>query len=217
MPFVKLTAPSGEVWSFGEDDASNCIEGSASEFCQVVTQTRNVKDTSLAVIGPVATDWMSKAQCFAGGRNDPPEPGTRFRAALPVPETKSPHRDTWTSRAGAVSSPASIIGGKPHVGHQTRKTGPNCHHDAEPAGRDERARPGWRRQGHRCRLRRDHGRSGDPLCHLTGAGRAFSAGGDVKAMQNKTGAFGGKPHDIREATAGTSMSSSVRSTISKCR
>lgn len=80
MPFVKLTAPSGEVWSFGEDDASNRIEGSASEFCQVVTQTRNVKDTSLAVIGPVATDWMSKAQCFAGGRNDPPEPGTRFRA-----------------------------------------------------------------------------------------------------------------------------------------
>ena len=80
MPFVKLTAPSGEVWSFGEDDASNRIEGSASEFCQVVTQTRNVKDTSLAVIGPVAADWMSKAQCFAGGRNDPPEPGTRFRA-----------------------------------------------------------------------------------------------------------------------------------------
>ncbi|MCA3255701.1 MAG: enoyl-CoA hydratase/isomerase family protein, partial [Alphaproteobacteria bacterium] len=31
---------------------------------------------------------------------------------------------------------------------------------------------------------------------LTGAGRAFSAGGDVKAMQNRTGAFGGSAADI---------------------
>ena len=33
---------------------------------------------------------------------------------------------------------------------------------------------------------------------LTGAGRAFSAGGDVKAMQNRTGAFGGSAADIRD-------------------
>lgn len=33
---------------------------------------------------------------------------------------------------------------------------------------------------------------------LTGAGKAFSAGGDVKAMQARTGAFGGSPNDIRE-------------------
>lgn len=80
MPFVKLTAPSGDIWTFGEDDGENRVEGRASEFCQVVTQTRNVKDTSLHVTGPVAEDWMSKAQCFAGGRNDPPPPGTRFRS-----------------------------------------------------------------------------------------------------------------------------------------
>ena len=33
---------------------------------------------------------------------------------------------------------------------------------------------------------------------LTGAGRAFSAGGDVKAMKNRTGAFGGSPENIRQ-------------------
>jgi enoyl-CoA hydratase/carnithine racemase len=32
---------------------------------------------------------------------------------------------------------------------------------------------------------------------LTGAGKAFSAGGNVKAMQNRTGAFGGDPASVR--------------------
>lgn len=32
---------------------------------------------------------------------------------------------------------------------------------------------------------------------LTGAGKAFSAGGNVKAMQNRTGAFGGDPATVR--------------------
>jgi uncharacterized protein (TIGR03084 family) len=82
MPYVKLTAPSGEIWSFGEEDDANWIEGRATEFCQVVTQTRHIKDTNLTVTGPVAENWMSKAQCFAGGRNDPPAPGTRFRAKI---------------------------------------------------------------------------------------------------------------------------------------
>jgi len=80
-PLVRLTAPSGAVWEWNADKAlpGERIEGSATEFCQVVTQTRNVADTKLAVTGPTAQDWMLRAQCFAGPPNDPPAPGTRFR------------------------------------------------------------------------------------------------------------------------------------------
>lgn len=78
MPHLVLTAPSGTVWTHGEPSGSERIEGLAEEFCQVVTQTRSIADTSLRVTGPVATDWMSKAQCFAGPPNPPPAPGTRF-------------------------------------------------------------------------------------------------------------------------------------------
>lgn len=78
MPFLVLTAPSGEIWTHGEASDSERIEGLAEEFCQVVTQTRNIADTKLKVTGTVAADWMSKAQCFAGPPNPPPAPGTRF-------------------------------------------------------------------------------------------------------------------------------------------
>ena len=79
LPHVLLTAPSGAVWAFNEPSSAERIEGSATEFCQVVAQTRNIADTSLKVTGPAATEWMSKAQCFAGGPETPPAPGTRFR------------------------------------------------------------------------------------------------------------------------------------------
>lgn len=77
MPYLKLQAPSGELWSFGAPSDSEFIEGRAEEFCQVVTQTRNIADTALRVTGSVAKDWMSKAQCFAGAPETPPAPGTR--------------------------------------------------------------------------------------------------------------------------------------------
>ncbi len=80
MPFLRLTAPSGAVWDYGEASEDNRIEGPAVEFAQVVTQTRNVADTTLRVTGPVAAQWMQTAQCFAGGKETPPAPGTRFVA-----------------------------------------------------------------------------------------------------------------------------------------
>ena len=78
MPRLRLVAPSGAIWEYGEGDGH--INGSATEFCQVVTQCRNIADTSLDVSGEVAHQWMAVAQCFAGPPQDPPAAGTRYRA-----------------------------------------------------------------------------------------------------------------------------------------
>jgi len=72
--FVALHAPDGERWEWGDASAENRVEGDAVEFCGVVTQRRNVADTSLAISGAVATQWMQIAQAFAGppGEGRPP-------------------------------------------------------------------------------------------------------------------------------------------------
>jgi uncharacterized protein (TIGR03084 family) len=79
IPTVRLTAPSRAIWEWGPPKADNLVEGSAVEFCQVVTQVRNIEDTALRVVGATAAHWMSIAQCFAGPPEDPPAPGSRFR------------------------------------------------------------------------------------------------------------------------------------------
>jgi uncharacterized protein (TIGR03084 family) len=76
-PFVRLTAPSGAIWTYHAESVDERIEGTAADFCHVVTQGRHVEDTGLRVSGPVARQWMSIAQCFAGGAADPPAPGAR--------------------------------------------------------------------------------------------------------------------------------------------
>ena len=67
---VELTAPSGDAWTWGPEDAAAGVTGSAEDFCLVVTQRRHVDDTALAITGAVAHDWMNKAQAFAGGATD---------------------------------------------------------------------------------------------------------------------------------------------------
>jgi uncharacterized protein (TIGR03084 family) len=78
-PYIELTAPSGATWAWHQPEKKNLVEGSAVEFCQVVTQTRNIADTRLKVVGETARAWMAIAQCFAGPPENPPLPGTRFR------------------------------------------------------------------------------------------------------------------------------------------
>ncbi len=77
-PYVRLAAPSGAEWEWHEPAQDSVIEGSAVEFCQVVTQVRNIADTHLRVVGETAIHWMSIAQCFAGPPENPPAPGSRF-------------------------------------------------------------------------------------------------------------------------------------------
>jgi len=69
---VALDAPSGGRWTFGPDDAAARVEGTAEDFCLVVTQRRHVDATALRVIGDAARDWMAKAQAFAGPPTDGP-------------------------------------------------------------------------------------------------------------------------------------------------
>ncbi len=76
-PYVRITAPSGDVWEFGDPSDEEYVRGDAVEFCHVVTQGRNIADTALDVKGTIATRWMSIAQCFAGAAVDPPKPGER--------------------------------------------------------------------------------------------------------------------------------------------
>jgi uncharacterized protein (TIGR03084 family) len=81
-PYVRLLSPSGATWEWNDPAAPDRVEGSAVEFCRVVTQTRNVRDTNLQVTGSAAAEWMSIAQCFAGPPEQPPAAGTRFRRPL---------------------------------------------------------------------------------------------------------------------------------------
>ena len=77
VPHVRVTAPSGAVWTFHDESETDLVEGSAVDFAHVVTQGRNIADVDLKVVGESARCWMDVAQCFAGPPNDPPAPGTR--------------------------------------------------------------------------------------------------------------------------------------------
>lgn len=64
--YVELSAPEGGTWTWGPPDAPNTVRGPAEDFCLVVTQRRNIRDTGLNVTGSVAEAWMAIAQAYAG-------------------------------------------------------------------------------------------------------------------------------------------------------
>jgi uncharacterized protein (TIGR03084 family) len=75
-PFrVELTGPSGDMWSWGPEEAKDMVKGPAEDFCLVVVQRRHVADTDLIIYGETAQQWMSIAQVYAGPPTDGPKPG----------------------------------------------------------------------------------------------------------------------------------------------
>lgn len=62
----EITAPSGELWTWGPEDATNIVRGPAVDFCELITQRRHIADLALEVFGVDAAKWASIAQAFAG-------------------------------------------------------------------------------------------------------------------------------------------------------
>ncbi len=66
-PFrVELAGPDVAVWSWGPDDATQRVTGSALDFCYLVTQRRPLARLDLIATGPEAVRWLQIAQAFAG-------------------------------------------------------------------------------------------------------------------------------------------------------
>jgi uncharacterized protein (TIGR03084 family) len=71
---VELHGSDGDVWTFG-DASENVVRGSAEGFCLLVTQRRHPADTDVETQGPLAAEWMSIAQAFAGPPGEGRRPG----------------------------------------------------------------------------------------------------------------------------------------------
>jgi uncharacterized protein (TIGR03084 family) len=76
---VELNGHDNDRWEWGPDEAADRVTGGALDFCLAVTQRRHLSDTNLTVVGPVATEWMSFAQAYAGGIG-PGRPAGQFVA-----------------------------------------------------------------------------------------------------------------------------------------
>ncbi len=71
----ELTGPSGQSWTYGPDDATERITGSAEDFCLLVTRRRHRADLDVAAVGKVADHWMDIAQCYRGPAGAGRRPG----------------------------------------------------------------------------------------------------------------------------------------------
>ncbi|ACU75218.1 Wyosine base formation domain protein [Catenulispora acidiphila DSM 44928] len=66
-PFrFEITAPSGNLWAFGPEDAEQRVIAPAVDFCLLVTCRRHRDDVDVKAIGREAERWLGIAQCYPG-------------------------------------------------------------------------------------------------------------------------------------------------------
>ena len=63
---VELVSPTGELWTWGPEDAAQRVTGKALDFCLLVTQRRHLTDCDVTAVGDDAEHWLTIAQSFAG-------------------------------------------------------------------------------------------------------------------------------------------------------
>jgi uncharacterized protein (TIGR03084 family) len=63
---VELTAPDGEVWAWGPDEAAQRVTGPALDFCFLACQRRPPNTLDVTAEGEDARRWLTIAQAFAG-------------------------------------------------------------------------------------------------------------------------------------------------------
>ena len=63
---VELTAPSGELWTWGPEGTAQRVSGPALDFCLLVTQRAHRENLDIRAEGADAAHWLTIAQAFAG-------------------------------------------------------------------------------------------------------------------------------------------------------
>lgn len=95
---VELVSPSGELWTYGPEDADGKVTGPALDFCLLVTQRAHRSDLALLAEGEDAERWLGVAQAFAGPPGVGREPkgegaGPDREGAAAEPESGGPARE----------------------------------------------------------------------------------------------------------------------------
>ncbi len=61
---LELVAPSGEIWTYGDDNAPQSITGTASQWCRVATRRMPAEEADLLAEGPLAQAVLTTARAY---------------------------------------------------------------------------------------------------------------------------------------------------------